>query len=74
VTPYPDCEWSRAQTKHEAENATLDLEPRRLIFESASCALDTALPGSSVVDMDAPVDAEFRTGEKVLVVRARLVV
>jgi len=62
-----------AQTKLEAENATLDLEPRRVIFESASYALDIALPGSSAVDMDAPVDAEFRTGEKALVVRARLV-
>jgi hypothetical protein len=62
-----------AQTKSEAENATLDLEPRRMIFESASYALDIALPGSSVVDMDAPVDAEFRTAEKVLVVQARLV-
>lgn len=61
------------QTKPEAENATLDLEPHRVIFESASYALDIALPGSSVVDMDAPVDAEFHTGEKVLVVRARLV-
>ena len=63
----------RAQVKPEAENATLDLEPRRVIFESASYALDIALPVSSVVDMDAPVDAEFRTGEKVLIVRARLV-
>ena len=62
-----------AQTKPEAENATLDLEPRRIIFESASYALDTALPGPSVVDMDAPVNAEFGIGEKVLVVRARLV-
>jgi hypothetical protein len=44
-----------------------------MIFESASYALDIALPGSSVVDMDAPVDAEFRTAEKVLVVQARLV-
>lgn len=63
----------RAQAKPEAENATLDLEPRRVIFESASYALEIALPGSSVVDMDAPVDAEFRTGEKVLIVRAKLV-
>jgi hypothetical protein len=63
----------RAQTKPEAENATLDLEPRRIIFESASYALDITLPGSSVVDMIAPVDAEYRTGEKMLVVRARLV-
>ena len=61
-----------AQTKAEAEDATLDLEPCRLIFESASYALDIAMPGSSVVDMDAPIDAEFRIGEKVLVVWARL--
>ena len=61
------------QAKSEAENATLDLEPRRVIFDSTSYALDITLPGSSVVDMDAPVDAEFRTGEKVLIFRARLV-
>ena len=61
------------QAKPEAENATLDLEPRRVIFDSASYALDITLPGSSVVDMDAPVDAEFRTGEKVLIFRARLI-
>jgi hypothetical protein len=64
----------RAQAKPEAENATLDLEPRRVIFESAPYALEIALPGSSMVDMDAPVDAEFHTGEKVLIVRAKLVV
>ena len=63
----------RAQTKPEVEGATLDLEPRRLIFESASYALDIAMPGSRVVDMDAPIHAELRIGEKVLVVWARLV-
>jgi len=62
-----------AQAKPEAENATLDLEPRRVIFESTSYALDITLPGSSVVDMDGPVDAEFRTGEKVLIFRAKLI-
>jgi len=56
------------QTKPEIEDATLDLEPRRLIFESASYALDIAMPGSSVVDMDAPIHAQLRLGEKVLVV------
>ena len=61
------------QAKPEAESATLDLEPRRIIFDSASYALDITLPGSSVVDMDAPIDAEFRTGEKVLIFRARLI-
>jgi len=58
----------RTQTKPEVGDATLDLEPRRLIFESASYALDTAMPGSSVVDIEAPVDAEFRMDDKVLIV------
>lgn len=62
-----------AQTKPEVEAATLDLEPRRLIFESASYALDISMPGLSVVDIDAPVDAEFRIDDKVLIVWARMV-